>query len=93
MYGFSWRIFAFLFFVPDIFMCGYFINKKIGAITYNLSHNYVLPLILISVALYLTLNDFLMVGIIWVAHIGFDRMLGFGLKYPTGFRDTHLQRL
>ena len=30
---------------------------------------------------------------IWLAHIGFDRMLGYGLKYPSGFKDTHLGRL
>jgi hypothetical protein len=33
------------------------------------------------------------IGIIWFSHIVFDRMLGYGLKYPTFFKDTHLQRL
>ena len=33
------------------------------------------------------------IALIWLAHIGVDRLLGYGLKYPTGFKDTHLQRV
>ncbi|RKQ33951.1 DUF4260 family protein [Oceanobacillus halophilus] len=35
----------------------------------------------------------IIVGLIWTAHIGMDRMIGFGLKYPTAFKDTHIQRI
>ena len=33
------------------------------------------------------------IGLVWLAHIGFDRVLGYGLKYPEGFKETHLQRV
>jgi hypothetical protein len=32
----------------------------------------------------------LLLALIWIGHIELDRMLGFGLKYPTRFKDTHL---
>ncbi|MEF9606012.1 DUF4260 family protein, partial [Paracoccus sp. PXZ] len=32
-------------------------------------------------------------GGLWLAHVGFDRVLGYGLKLPSGFRDTHLGRI
>ena len=39
------------------------------------------------------LDGALAVGLVWLAHIGIDRALGYGLKYPTHFEDTHLQRV
>jgi hypothetical protein len=33
------------------------------------------------------------VALIWLAHIGFDRALGYGLKYKAGFGFTHLGRI
>ena len=38
-------------------------------------------------------SDLLAYALIWISHIGFDRLLGYGLKYPTQFRDTHLQHV
>ncbi len=35
---------------------------------------------------------FVSLALVWFAHIGFDRMVGYGLKYPTDFFDTHLRR-
>ena len=32
-------------------------------------------------------------ALIWLGHIGMDHALGYGLKYPTAFGDTHLQRV
>jgi hypothetical protein len=89
----NWLWFALLILAPDFFMLGYLANKTVGAAFYNLSHTYVAPLLLLS-GLWLTgqsLYSWLVV--IWLAHIGADRMLGFGLKYETGFKDTHLQRV
>jgi hypothetical protein len=90
--GFSWPTFAVLFLSPDLAMLAYLAGPRAGAAGYNLVHTYVL-------ALALTLAGFLggfpfatAGGLIWIAHIGFDRALGFGLKYPTSFGDTHLGR-
>lgn len=92
-YEFSWLLFIVLLFVPDIAMVGYFINYKIGAIIYNLIHTYSLSLIIVFIGFILSMPIMLAIGIIWTAHIGMDRMFGFGLKYPTSFKDTHFDRV
>lgn len=86
----GWLLFAVLFLVPDIGMAGYLHSPVVGAWTYNLLHNYLGPALMIGIG-YLVGTPLLpALGLIWVAHIGFDRMLGYGLKLPTGFHDTHL---
>lgn len=90
---FSWVLFFLLLFSPDLFMLGYISNKKIGAVIYNIVHTYIFPIAIILAAI-ITSNDIILaVGIISAAHIGMDRTFGFGLKYPTDFKDTHLQRV
>lgn len=74
-------------------MIGYVKNTKIGAILYNMIHTYSLSVLLILVSLLLSNLTLLSIGFIWTAHIGMDRAVGFGLKYPADFKDTHLQRL
>src|SRR5271163_1765344 len=86
----SWILFAALFLAPDVSMIGYLRNAGVGAATYNAIHTYVGPFLLAGFALWMAWPTALLVALIWTAHIGFDRMLGFGLKYPTRFRDTHL---
>jgi hypothetical protein len=87
---FSWLLFALLFPVPDASMIGYAVNARIGAITYNGIHTYIFPLMLGGYALWTGKHLPLLLALIWMAHIGFDRMLGFGLKYSSRFKDTHL---
>jgi Domain of unknown function (DUF4260) len=86
----SWLLFAVLFLAPDISMIGYLLNARVGATSYNAIHTYVGPFLLAGYALWMARPTALLVALIWVAHIGFDRMLGFGLKYPSRFKDTHL---
>ena len=86
----SWLLFAILFFVPDLSMLGYTLGPKRGATIYNLFHFYAFPLALGALGLVLGNGSLQLVALIWTAHIGFDRMLGYGLKLPTGFGDTHL---
>lgn len=71
-------------------MLGYIASARVGAITYNAVHTYVGPLLLAGYSFAAVHQMPLWVSLIWIAHIGFDRMLGFGLKYPTQFKDTHL---
>jgi hypothetical protein len=89
----SWLLFAVLFFAPDLFMLGYLANPRLGAAIYNLGHFLLIPLALFAAG-YTTHRPLLLaIGLIWFSHIAFDRMLGYGLKYPAHFKDTHLQHL
>ncbi|MCL4255515.1 MAG: DUF4260 family protein [Anaerolineae bacterium] len=86
-------IFALLFFSFDIFMLGYLRNPQLGSLIYNIGHTEIVPLALILLASLLTIEPLTAFALIWLAHIGLDRLLGYGLKYPTHFKDSHLQRV
>ena len=86
----NWRMFAMLFLFPDLSMLGYFIDRSVGAVVYNVGHSYVSPGILAFLGFAMASPLLYSLALIWIAHIGFDRMLGFGLKYASGFGDTHL---
>ena len=89
----SWIEFAVLFLAPDIFMLGYLSGKKTGALFYNSAHTYLVPFVLGLIAWFGNVPVLTPIAVIWFAHIGFDRLLGYGLKYPTDFKDTHLSRV
>lgn len=89
----SWLLFILLFLVPDVSMLGYLAGSRVGAASYNLFHTYTTPGLLAALGLLAESPPVVSVALVWFAHIGFDRMVGFGLKYPTGFFDTHLDRL
>jgi hypothetical protein len=91
--GLSWPLFALLILAPDLAMLGYLIGPRAGAAVYNLVHTYALALPLALAGYWLASPLALALGLIWIAHIGMDRMFGYGLKYPSGFRDTHLGRI
>jgi hypothetical protein len=86
----SGPIFALLFFTPDISMLGYLAGPRSGAVCYNLGHSYGLPAVLGAVGVLSGQHGLWALALIWAAHIGFDRMLGYGLKYATAFGHTHL---
>ena len=89
-HGFSWPALAILFLAPDVAMLGYFAGPRAGAAVYNIAHTYVLALALAAAGFFGGAPFAAAGGLIWIAHIGFDRTLGYGLKYPTAFGDTHL---
>ena len=89
----SWLLFAVLFFAPDLFMLGYTLNVRLGAALYNAAHVVFLPLLLLAFGLFHNHRNAVPIALIWIAHIAFDRLLGYGLKYPTHFKDTHLQHV
>src|ERR1700676_2844769 len=89
----SWLLFFLFFLWAGLLMVGYLANVRLGAALYNLVHTEVWPLLLGAVAVFEGWHNTLLFAIIWMAHIGLDRMLGYGLKYPTFFKDTHLQRV
>jgi hypothetical protein len=90
---YSWLLFAILFLTPDLFMLGYLLNARVGAAIYNLAHTLTLPLALLFISYLQHWHLTPAIALIWTAHIAFDRLLGYGLKYPTFFKDTHIQHI
>ena len=78
---------------PDISMLGYLGGPALGAATYNLAHNLVTALALVAIGWFAAVPALALAGAILLAHVGMDRSLGYGLKLPTDFRDTHLGRI
>ena len=78
---------------PDISMVGYLGGPRLGAITYNLVHNLATALVVLAIGWFAAIASLALFGAILVAHVGMDRTLGYGLKLPTDFRDTHLGRI
>jgi hypothetical protein len=91
--GLSWWLFVLLFLLPDLSFLAYLADTKVGAVVYNAAHTYVFPALLFVLGFVGEGSVLMGLGLIWGAHIAFDRFFGFGLKYPTDFKDTHLQRL
>jgi hypothetical protein len=82
-----------LFFAPDISMLGYLANARIGAFTYNLIHHKGFAIFVIAIGYFMKVESLIAVGILMFAHSSVDRILGYGLKLNTGFKDTHLGSL
>jgi hypothetical protein len=75
---------------PDLGMLGYLAGPRLGSRTYNAVHTYVGPGLLVALATWQAVTPGVLVGLVWAAHIGADRALAYGLKYPTAFKHTHL---
>ena len=88
--GASWWLFAALWLAPDLSMLGYLASPCRGARVYNAFHTYTVPITLGLLGWLLRANALIPFALIWVNHIGVDRLLGYGLKYSTGFSWTHL---
>lgn len=91
--GYAWWLLVVLVLVPDLSMLGYLAGPRGGAVAYDIAHTYALPVGLATVGVVLDVTIAIEVGLIWLLHIGFDRALGYGLKYPSSFKDTHIQRI
>ena len=91
--GFGWLLLVLLVLAPDLSFAGYLAGPRIGALAYNCLHTTVGPIALAIVGVLADMDWCVQLALIWLAHIGVDRLLGYGLKYPTAFKDTHLQRV
>ena len=89
----SWLWFAVLFLAPDLSFLAYLVSPRAGAIVYNAFHATLAPLALLALTAWLGASNGEDIALIWLAHVGFDRALGYGLKYATAFGDTHLGRI
>jgi len=93
VWGGSWWVYALLFLLPDLSFAGYLAGPRAGAVIYNAAHSYMAPMALMTSGFGLNSPLTLSIAMIWLAHIGIDRALGYGLKYATGFGFTHLGRI
>jgi hypothetical protein len=89
----SWLVYVLLFLVPDLSFAAYLAGPRAGAIVYNAAHAYLAPMALMIFGFAAAAPLVLSIAMIWLAHIGFDRALGYGLKYARGFGYTHLGRI
>ena len=90
MLDYHWWWFLVLILVPDLSMIGYFFGNKTGAFCYNLAHHRGIAIAIYLIAIYFWNLEMQLCGVILFAHSSMDRMFGYGLKYTTGFNDTHL---
>jgi hypothetical protein len=90
---YPWWLLVALALAPDLSMVGYLAGPIVGAAAYDAAHTYALPIVLVTVGVIADADIAIRLGLIWFTHIGVDRAIGYGLKYPTGFKDTHLQRV
>ena len=88
--SFGWTLFWSTVLLPDVALLGYLVNAAVGATAYNVTHSKLLPGALAVIAIVTSNALFLALALIWFVHNGVDRMLGYGLKYPDGFKVTHL---
>ena len=89
----GWALYFLVFLFPDLFMLGYLAGQRIGALCYNIAHSYLTPLLLAAAGGWLGVSLAVELALIWGAHIGLDRAIGYGLKYNGHFKDTHLGRV
>lgn len=91
--GGNWLLALPLLILPDLSMVGYLQSPRLGALTYNVVHNWALGLAILEVGVLLSALPLELAGAVLIAHVGGDRLLGYGLKYPTSFGDTHLGQI
>lgn len=91
--GWSWLVFVGLLIAPDISLLALAVNDRLGAVLYDVVHNYSLPVALGVVSLLADASLGVQIATVWIAHIGMDRLIGYGLRYPSNSKETHLQRL
>jgi hypothetical protein len=94
-FGFAWYFLPIGFLAIDLSALGYLANARIGALTYNAAHSYLVPVVilLVVVAMQNFPEALLCVSLIWIFHIAVDRSMGYGLKYPDSFAHTHLGQI
>lgn len=89
----NWYLIILIWLSFDLSMIGYLINKTLGSVTYNFVHNYLSAILIVIYGNYAGSPNLIILGYILLSHVSLDRFLGFGLKYPTDFKHTHIQKL
>lgn len=91
--GASWWLFAILILAPDLSFLAYMRGPRLGAMVYNICHSWIGVVLLATIGWAMSWPFCTLIALIWAAHIGIDRALGYGLKYGSGFNDTTLGRI
>jgi hypothetical protein len=91
--GYAWWLLALLVLAPDLSMAGYLAGARAGAAAYDVAHLEALPVALAAAGVVAGSDRAIELALVWLVHVRADRALGYGLKYPTRFEDTHLQRV
>ncbi len=89
----AWWVLPATFLLPDLSMLGYLAGPRVGAASYNLAHHKATAIVVGAAGWVLGQPGLLLAGVVLLFHSAFDRLLGYGLKYATGFGDTHLGRV
>jgi hypothetical protein len=89
---YPWWLLLALALAPDLSLAGYLAGRRVGSAIYNAAHTYVPPVALGAIGVIAGADLAMQLALIWITHIGVDRAIGYGLKYPTSFKETHLQR-
>ena len=92
-FDYGWLALVLLLLAPDLSFAAYLAGPATGAHVYNALHTTAPPIVLAVAGVLADERLPVQLGLIWLAHIGIDRLLGYGLKYPSAFKDTHLQRV
>ena len=90
---YAWWLLLVLALAPDLSVVGFAVSPRVGTVAYNAVHTYFIPLLLGAIGVVAEADVAVQVALIWATHIGVDRTIGYGLKYPSGFKHTHLQRV
>jgi hypothetical protein len=92
-HGGPWLALIPLLLVPDVSMVGYLRDPRLGALLYNLVHNWALGLAVLGLGFLTGQGWLILAGAVLIGHVGMDRAFGYGLKLPTSFQETHLGRI
>ena len=87
---YEWWWYPVLILAPDLSMVGYLMNPRVGSITYNFIHHKALGIGIFVLGVILANQLLQLTGLILFGHSSMDRSLGYGLKYPDSFQNTHL---
>jgi hypothetical protein len=91
--GGNWLLLVPLLLVPDISAAGFLAGPRVGTFTYNLVHNWVPGIVTLGIGIWLASPTIMLAAAILISHVGMDRAVGYGLKLPSSFHDTHLGRM
>ncbi len=91
--GYTWWLFPLLLLAPDLSAIGYLFGPRVGSVIYNLAHTITVPLLLLGCGWWVGSAVIVPLALIWLAHIGMDRLVGYGLKYPDSARHNHLHEV
>lgn len=81
----AWWLVPLTVLIPDLVMVGYLGGTRLGAYMYNIAHSTPLPAALVGLGWWQHERLTMALGLVWLAHIGMDRLMGYGPNTTTTF--------